>query len=533
MKKNALLTNISLIGFGGVAVCWAALTFASAPGGPAPATVAKGLGTCASLVGKQIGGGEVVEALPVALGDDLATGRLSVVKAKAPFCRVSAVLRPVPGSEIQVEVWLPNTWNGKLLAVGGGGFSGGLDTVAVTLGSGLADGYAGLATDAGHKTVEGAGWAAGQPEKVVDWSHRANHVGALFAKALIETHYGRPASRAYFNACSNGGRDALMEAGRYPDDYDGIIAGAPAFDWTGMNAAFLWNWQAIYQTPGAETLPAKIPSVSTAIRAKCDALDGVKDGILENPRMCRFDPSELTCKGANEKTCLTPPEANALRKIYEGPRLPNGKAVYSGLALGDEDIPANANGWLDATAQGTGTFGTEFFRWMVHQDPNWKAESFSLDRDYPLAVARMGSLVDVGPDLRAFTARGGKLILWHGWSDARVPAERTVQYYQDVQRKIGARSAKKSVRLFMAPGMAHCFAGPGPNKFNMVPELDRWVEQGKAPERVIATKFDNDLLAIVGLPTKPLRTRPLCPWPKTAHYKGKGSTDDAANFICR
>ena len=518
-----------------VAAGWASLPFAAALGQTQPSVTSTAVDgkACAKLAHARIDGGEIVSAVSVGAGSDLATGRLSFAKAKAPFCRVSAMLRPVAGSEIRVEVWLPDTWNSKLLAVGGGGFSGGLDTVAITLGTGLADGYAGLATDAGHLTVEGAGWAAGQPEKVVDWSHRANHVGARFAKALIEMHYGRPARRAYFNGCSNGGRDALMEAARYPDDYDGIIAGAPAFDWTGMNAAFLWNWQTIFQSPGAQSLPTKIATVSAAIRAKCDVRDGVKDGILENPRVCRFDPSELACKGADEKTCLTVPEVSALRKIYAGPRLRNGKAVSSGLALGDEDIPANANGWLDPTAQGTGTFGAEFFRWMVYQDPNWRAESFSLNRDYPKAVAQMGSLVDVGPDLRAFTARGGKLILWHGWSDARVPAERTVRYYGDVQRKIGGSLAKKSVRLFMAPGMAHCFAGPGPNKFDMVPELDRWVERGKAPEQVIATKFDNDLFALAGLPTKPLRTRPLCPWPKTAHYKGKGSTDDAANFACR
>lgn len=535
MTTFKLLPKIALSCSAAVAAAWATLPLAAAPAMTAGAvpTAASDDAACARLAGTSVGGGQIVSAASVASGGSLATGPLSALKATAPFCRVSAVLRPVPGSEIQVEVWLPEAWNGKLLAVGGGGFSGGLDSVAITLRSGLAEGYVGLATDAGHRTVDGAGWAAGQPEKVIDWGHRANHVGAVFAKSLIGAHYGRPATRAYFNACSNGGRDALMEANRYPEDYDGIIAGAPAFDWTGMTSAFLWYHQTIFETPGAASLPTKIKAVSEAIRAKCDALDGVSDGILENPRACRFDPAELACKGGDDKSCLTKGEADALRKIYEGPRLQSGQRVYSGLALGDEDIPANANGWLDPSPQGTGAFGTEFFRWMVHRDPNWKPESFQLDRDYPLAVQTMGSIVDVGPDLRPFAARGGKLILWHGWSDARVPAEHTINYYDDVRRKIGARSAKKSVRLFMAPGMAHCFGGPGPNKFDMVRELDRWVEQGKPPEQVIATKFDNDILAMVGQPAKPLRTRPLCPWPQTAHYKGKGSTDDAGSFVCR
>lgn len=533
MKLIALLTKTSVIASAAVAAGWAALTFAAPPAVPALAAVSNGSNNCASLTGKEIGSAKVVQAVPVSLGGDLATGPLSAIKAKKPFCRVSAVLNPVAGSEIQVEVWLPDTWNGKMLAVGGGGFSGGLDSVAITLGFGLAQGYAGLATDAGHKTVDGAGWSAGQPEKVVDWSHRANHLGAVFGKALIEAHYGRPASSAYFKGCSNGGRDALMEASRYPDDYDGIIAGAPAFDWTGMNSAFLWNWQTLFQSPGAETLPTKIPAVSTAIRNKCDALDGVKDGVLENPRLCKFEPSELICDGADQKSCLTKPEANALEKIYEGPRLRNGKAIYSGLALGDEDIPLNGDGWLNPTEKGTGAFATEFFRWMVYKDPSWKPESFQLERDYALAIEKMRSLVDVGPDLRAFTARGGKLIIWHGWSDARVPAERTVRYYEDVKRMIGSKSAKQNVRLFMAPGVAHCFGGPGPNNFDMIPDLDRWVQQKKAPERIIATKTDNDIFALIGLPAKALRTRPLCPWPKTARYSGTGSTDDAANFTCR
>lgn len=491
--------------------------------------------SCAALAGQTIGIGHITAATWVSRGDDLtSSGAMAALKSTSDFCRVWAELKPAPTSQIKIQLWLPSQWNGKFLGTGGGGFSGGYDSAPLSLRPPVAQGYAALVTDAGHATSDDARWAYQQPQRVIDWAHRANHVSAIFAKAVIQHHYGQSAQRSYFQGCSNGGRDALMEARRYPNDYDAIIAGAPAPDWNGMNAAFLWNWQAIFQTAGAAGLVQKIGLVSRAIRAKCDALDGVKDGVLENPQACHFDPAELACSGSETNACLTTPEIGALRKIYAGPYLANTRYVYSGLALGDEDIPANASSWLDPSAAGTAAFATEYFRWMVHQDPQWTADQFRLDRDYRLAVKRMGPLVDAhDPDLRPFFRRGGKLLLWHGWSDARVPALRTVRYYNDVRKRVGANMADQHMRLFMVPGMGHCFAGPGPNKFDALSALDQWAESGTAPQKLLATKYENDLFAIIDLPTKAVRTRPLCPFPKTAQYQGGGSTDDAANFICR
>jgi feruloyl esterase len=421
-----------------------------------------------------------------------------------------------------------------LLGAGGGGFNGGLDAAPVALGPAVAKGYAGAVTDTGHKSSDGAQWALNEPDKVADWGHRANHLTALFAKELVADYYGRPATRAYFQGCSNGGRDALMEARRYPDDYDGIIAGDPAADWTGMTASFLWNYQTLFLTPGASGLATKIKLVNDAVLAKCDGLDGVKDGVLENPGECRFDPAELQCKSGDSPDCLTPAEVIALRKIHSGPGLRDGRTVFPGFPVGGEAIPDNRNGWIDRSKNGIFVLGAEFYRWMVYGDPNWAPERFQLDQDYPMAKARLGPIVDANdPDLRLFSRRGGKLILYHGWYDGAVSPEATISYFEAVRRRLGASAAADHVRLFMAPGMAHCGFGPGANAFDMLTPLDQWVTHGVAPERIIATKYDDDFSAFKGLPAKPLKTHPLCAWPKTAHYDGAGSTDDAASFTCR
>lgn len=494
-----------------------------------------GASRCAALTGRQFGQAVVESAADVAQGATLATaGPLAGLKAPANFCRVRARVRPVPGSQIVSEVWLPERWNGKLVGTGGGGYSGGLDSASLTLGKILTHGFAAAATDAGHPTSDGAKWALGEPEKVVDWGHRGNHLSTVFAKAVAADYFSKPVDKTYFEGCSNGGRDALMQARRYPNDYDGIVAGAPAADWTGMTSSFIWNWQVMFKTPGASLLHTKIKLINDAVLAKCDKLDGVKDGVLENPHQCRFDPAELRCKGADGPSCLNSSEVGALRKIYRGPRLRDGRRVFAGFPLGNEDIAENKQGWIDPSPAGTGAFGTEFYRWMVYGNPKWSPETFDLNRDYPLAVKRMGHIVDShDPDLRAFVKKGGKLIVYHGWSDARIQADASLLYYDAVRRRVGPASAAKSVRLFMVPGMAHCVGGPGPSAFDMLSELDRWVENGTAPERVVATKYENAMLAYIGKPSKALRTRPICAWPKTAHHRGSGSTDDAANFVCK
>jgi feruloyl esterase len=281
----------------------------------------------------------------------------------------------------------------------------------------------------------------------------------------------------------------------------------------------LWYHQAIRGPGGAPTLPSKQSLIHDAIMKKCDALDGVRDGVLENPQRCRFDPAVLQCKADSGTNCLTSAEVGAFRKIYLGPRLKNGQLVIHGPAMGSEGVPGNWAAWV--TGPMAAMAGQEFYRWMVHGDPKWKAEDFNLDRDYPVARARVAPIIDAdNPDISAFTQRGGKLIIYQGWDDPAITGASTVKYYKDVRRRIG-RSGADQVRLFMVPGMMHCAGGPGTTSFETQAELEKWDEQGKAPERIVATKPGAQI------------SRPLCAWPKTARYNGSGSTDDAANFTCR
>ncbi len=484
--------------------------------------------SCEKLAGAQIADATIDKTTYVETGATLIDQPPFKLNASANFCRVFATLSSGPGSSIKAEVYLPDTWNGKFLGVGGGGFSGGVDSAALMLNGPLSQGYAGAASDAGHPTVEGAQWAHNDPVKLADWANRANHVTAVFGKAAVNAYYGQTPERAYFEGCSNGGRDALMLAQRHPEDYDGIISGAPAANWTGLLSSFVANQKA-YKVFGADA-DAKMKVVNGAIMAKCDELDGVKDGVLERPNQCAFDPAETQCKAGETSACLTKDEADALRTLYKGHRLADGTEVFAGFAVGGE---LERSGWRDPSKAGTGQMGIDFYRWMVTGDPDWDPETFDLDRDYAMAVERMGPIVNANdPDLSAFVGKGGKLLLWHGWNDTLIQADGTTKYYDAVKAKLGA-AADEGVRLFMAPGVNHCFGGVGPSFFNKVDALDQWVETGTPPSRIIATKYDNDLFAFLGLPANPVRTRPLCPWPQTAHYNGTGSTDDAANFTCK
>lgn len=454
---------------------------------------------------------------------------LNGLTATVGFCRLTARLHPTPDSNIVVETWLPDGWNGKLVGVGGGGFSGGLTTAALTLRGPLEAGYAGVATDVGHPATETAEWAFGHREKLIDYGHRANHLAAVSAKEEIARFYGRAPGHAYFSGCSNGGRDALMEVSRFPDDYDGVIAGAPAAPWTRLAASFVYNHQAVFGSGGASELGKKLGLINRAVIRKCDAADGVADGVIENPRACRFDPAELQCKpGDDPKVCLSGAEVAATRAIYRGPRLAGGKLVLNGFSVGGETTGWDE--WITSPKSSQANFGVQFFRWFVYGNGDWNAADFNLDRDFAASTDAGQILNSDNPDIRAFTRRGGKLIMYQGWNDAAIPPEATIGYFEAARRKSDPHAA--STRLFMMPGMGHCFGGPGPNSFDMLPELDDWVERGKAPERVIATKYPNDLLALIKVPQKAIRTRPVCSWPKVARYNGTGSTDDAANFTC-
>lgn len=490
-------------------------------------------GNCEGLKGQVIGGGVVVSAERMSTGHKLflpgAAAAYPIPSLSAPVCRVRARMTPVAGSEITAEVWLPETWNGKFIGTGGGGFSGGLDLSSLSLNRLAAKGYASAASDVGHPTSESAKWAHKQPEKLADWGHRGNHLTAVFAKAVIAAYYERPVQFAYFQGCSNGGRDALMEAVRYPEDYDGIIAGAPAAPWSKDFVAMAWNARALDGPPPVSFTPAKLKRVNDAVLAQCDGLDGVKDGMLENPRACRFDPGVLQCKAEASETCLTTAELKALRALYQGPRTRAGKQISSGLAVGGETV--EWAGWVTGPKATHRQMSPEVFRWMVYGDETWSVDRFDPDRDYAAARKALGPIVDSdNPDIRPFLKRGGKLIVYHGWSDAALPPGNTIDYYEAVRRK--ASRADDQVRLFMVPGMGHCGGGVGPNQADWLDELDRWMEGGKAPERIVASKLENPLAVYTGAPTKTLQTRPLCAWPMQARWTGTGSTDEAVNFRC-
>lgn len=479
---------------------------------------------CASLSGLKVDAGTVEGAERFAAGDVIRGGETEGAKAAAALCRARVRLQPVPGSDIQVEVWLPEAWNGKLQAYGGAGFDGGLSPGGATmLNKAVGQGYVGVQTDAGHKPAAGLQpWVHKQPEKLVDFGHRANHLTAVVAKQVIAAHYGKPAKYAYFFGCSNGGREGLMEASRYPGDYDGIIAGAPARRYLEVLTKLIWNHDAVLGSSGAPKLADKLGLIHSSVIEKCDALDGVKDGLLENPLACRFEPKELQCKGDDGPGCLTSAEVEATRKIYAGPSLANGQSVMAGPAVGSEGLKDNWTAWI--TSPLTGVYGQEFYRWMVFDDPEWKLELFKLDRDYPTALQRIAPTLNAdSPDLLPFARRGGKLMMYQGWDDPVISASETLAYLDAVKGKLGT-SADDSVRLFMVPGMGHCAGGPGATSFDLQPALERWVEQGQAPERVIASKPDESDAPF---------SRPLCPWPQTARYKGSGSTRDAANFTCK
>ncbi len=503
---------------------------------PSAVAVAK-VGSCEALTGVTLANGRVDAAMSVAKNAPVLTAANSPgLPAAGAFCRVQATLIPVSGSSIKVEIWLPErgAWNGKLLGAGNGGFGNNLTIPSLLMRGAVAKGYASVGSDMGHVATSDvkAEWALNAPEKIRDFGWRANHLAAATAKHVIAAYYTPPLAASYFHGCSDGGREALMEAQRFPDDYDAILAGAPAIPWTRMTSAFAMNHLAAFGKPESSISNAKLKLLQTASLAQCDDADGVRDGVIDDPRQCKFDPVVLQCKAGDAADCLTAQQVETARALYRGPTGLDGKLFYPGFQPGAEAVTGTWDLWLTGPNAQHGKFATEFLRYMVHSDPNWQISNFDLARDYPLAKRLHGATLDAdNPDLRAFFRRGGKLILYHGWQDAAIPPENTIDYYERVQRANPA-AARASTRLFMVPGMSHCLAGPGPNIFDALGALDSWRQGGAAPEQMIATKFDNDLLAYLGFPAKTVRTRPLCAYPKVARWDGRGSTDAAAGFRC-
>lgn len=491
---------------------------------------------CTALVGMAVPEGKVVATEDVTKGGMVSTqeGKPGL-PSQAAFCRVKAVLTPTPGSSIKVEVWLPaaSAWNGKMLGAGNGGYGGSLLLPQLTMQGALAKGYATVGTDMGHLGTADtdASWALNQPERIIDFGHRANHLAAAVGRAVIAAYLGGKPKAAYFQGCSDGGREALMEAERYPDDYDAIVAGAPANAWTRLMSAFMADDRAVFSSPASAIPNAKLPLLQSAAIAQCDAADGVKDGVIDDPRTCKFDPAALLCKAGDGPNCLTAPQVKAAQALYRGALDGKGRPFFPGYMPGAEAVPGAWDLWLTGPKAQHGIFATEFFRYMVYSNAGWSPASFNLDRDYA-AANRLGPILNSdNPDIGAFLKRGGKLILYHGWNDAAIAPGNTIDFYKAVVKRQPAAAAS-SVRLFMIPGMSHCLAGPGPNVLDTLSSLDAWRQGGAAPASIVATKYDNDLFGYLGFPAKVVRTRPVCAYPQVARWTGKGSTDEAANFTC-
>jgi hypothetical protein len=469
-------------------------------------------------------------------------GDPSFFKGLSAFCRVTATAKPSADSDIKIEVWMPASgWNGKFRGQGNGGFAGQIDYRV--LGLAVVQGYASAATDTGH-AAEGtdATWALGHPEKIIDFAYRAIHEMTVIGKATVKAFYGDAPQRAYFSNCSNGGRQALMEAQRYPDDYDGILAGAPANYWTHLLASALYDAQTTTLDPASYIPTTKIPTIAKAVNDSCDAKDGVTDGVLNDPRQCHFDPASLLCKAADSDTCLTQPQVTALMKLYEGAHDSKGNQIFPGFLPGGEDGGGGWPLWITGTGPGKSllfAFGSGFFSDMVYENAGWDYKKTNLDEAVATADKKFANVLNAtDTNLKPFESRGGKLIIYHGWNDAAISALNSINYYENVQNKMGKQEADSFLRLFMVPGMQHCGGGPGPDVFgqlgfstsndpqhNMYIALEQWVEKGAAPTTVIATKQPVEGSAVKV-------TRPLCAYPQVAKYKGNGDTNDAANFVC-
>ena len=467
---------------------------------------------------------EALSSLPIAKATITAAVPVPATATLPAYCQVKVVAKPVDDSEIQIEIWLPpaSAWNGKYLGTGNGGYSGALGYTDMRMA--ITRGYATAGSNTGHDGGD-MKFGAGHPEKIRDWAYRAVHVMTETAKAVVRAYYERAPAHSYFTGCSTGGHQALMEAQRYPSDYDGIVAGDPGNNRIRLNAGFLWSWLAANRD-AAHPLPAsKLPLINKAVVDACDALDGIKDGLIADPRRCRFDPGTLLCKGADDGTCLTASEVAAVRTIYEGARNPRtGERVFAGWARGSEALGGRGGGWAAYFVGQPEPARSEFWRYWVFDKPDWDPRKFSFDRDLTDADRKVGFIDANDTDLTAFQKNQGKLVMYHGWADPVVPPEDGIRYYERVAQAMGGTVAVLPFfRLFMVPGMGHCGGGPGPNTFDMLAALDRWVVDGTAPEKIIASHSTNGTVD---------RTRPLCPHPQIAKWSGFGSTDDAAQFVC-
>jgi len=501
-----------------------ALLISLIPGAHAPGLVAQSIECSVAAVQVKAPKGTTIIGAVVVPGE-----------GKRPqYCRVDGHVA-VPGNEVNFRLGLPDGWNGKFLFQGVGGLGG---TIA-NLDASLARGYASASTDTGHLASD-PNWGSNRA-KEIDYGHRGTHVTAVASKALASAFYAKPVQYAYFNGCSNGGRQAMMEVQRYPDDFDGIIGGHPATG-TPMQAGRAIVYQHMLASPDNFLSPEKIEVLSKATLAACDGKDGLVDGLITDPRTCSFNAETLACQGADGPDCLTAGQVTTVKKIYAGATA-NGKPFAYGFPVGHEGGATGWAQWISGAVapakQENGSLaygGTRLpsgyglmepnFRFLAldTDDPAFSWKVLNLDRDLPRLKTMTEILSPLDPDLRPFRKSGGKLIMYHGWSDPGISAAGTVAYYDQMVKAVGGQNdADRFTRLYMVPGMHHCGGGPGPNSFDMLPVLEAWVEKGVAPTRVIASRIVDG---------KTERTRPLCPHPQVARYGGQGSVDDAASFRC-
>jgi feruloyl esterase len=497
---------------------------------------------CAALAGKSFGPGKIESATWKPDGDVVTTSASSA-KVTLPFCRVIGVAAPTADSHIGFEVWLPpaSGWNGNFRGEGSGGSAGNISPGPMN--DALAGGYATMSTDNGHVDPPGGNygldWAYQHPQKLVDWSWRALHLSTLAAKDVIKNFYGKPAGKNYFVACSAGGHHALMEATRFPADYDGMVAGAAPWKWTALMLAHTWDSIPALKDPSAVTAQS-VAILNRRMTKACDKLDGVQDGLIADPRRCTVDPVEFQCKPGETADCLTPAQVDAARHIYAGATRADGTRLQQGMVRGSE------LGWVPLIT-GARPGGSSWYFWKdaVFQDPDFKNVNFDFDRDTDKAMATkiagqpLAQVYDQKPDLRAYAKRGGKIILFHGTADFQISPLVDIDFYNRIVALQGPEKTDAFLRFFLIPGMGHCSGGigfshiggatgapikPDPDH-DMVRALDSWVARGDAPSLFIAARL-NDKKEVTA-------TRPVCRYPLEATYVGHGDAASAANFVCR
>jgi feruloyl esterase len=475
----------------------------------AAATPCEGL---KSLAGRDM----TITAAELVAAGPYAAGRGQPPLTLPAHCRIAAVLTPTPDSHIEMEIWLPaENWNGKFLAVGNGGWAGTISFPAMA--SALTEGYATASNDTGHQGGS-AQFALGHPEKVIDFGYRAMHEMAMKSKAFVSAYYDRGPRLSYYNGCSTGGRQGMMEAQRYPDDFDGIIAGAPVYNQVHLNESQVSLQVDLLREVSRVVPQNKVAVFARAVIGACDMLDGVKDGIVNDPSMCTFDPATLLCRAGDAADCLTAAQVASAKTAYSAVKTKSGELVYPGHAPGFEA------GWrMPTPGAPLNPLFADMPRYIGHQDAQWDVMSFDLDTDLALALKNASFIEANDPNLARFKARGGKLLLYHGWADPGPAPANTIRYYSEVIRTLGSKQ-DDWMRLFLLPGVGHCGGGPGPDQADFVGALERWRESGAAPDQIRASHVTNNRVDM---------TRPLCPYPQVAHYKGEGSTNDAANFVCR